>query len=339
MRVEIITTRHWEGDARLNRHSTYLESGGHVATIRSFRHLGRFGSLIAAVRAVLGSPADVLILPDPEFFAVGAISARMSGKRPVIDIHEDYPKVSQNRSWIPDLLKPIVMLLATAMVGLGRLAAWRVIVAAPQLARSGDHIVLNVPDPSTLPCDVSRKDPSILVYVGDVTVARGAVEMVRALAGLPDHHRLVLIGPASEETRTELERVAGGLGVSHRVELTGRLDHDEAWRIASRAQFGLSLLRDTPAYRAAVATKLWEYMACGLVPLVTDLPGQAAFVARLDPRLVCSTPESVAETVSALTRDETGLHELGSRARDLAMREWDGTRPDRELRAVFNLDR
>ena len=338
MRVEIITTRHWMGDARLNRHVAYLQEGGHAVRIRSFSDLGRFRSLVSALGAAIGSSADILILPDPELFAIGSLAARLSGKRAVVDIHEDYPGAARNRSWIPRPLKPAVTLLAGVVVALGRKLAWRVIVAAPQLSRTGDSVVLNVADPSALTGRNSGKDPALLVYVGDITNARGAMEMIEVLAGL-SQHRLLLIGPISSETRTVVTRVAEQLGVTQRVQLTGRLTHDEAWRMASGAQFGLSLLHDTPAYRDAVATKLWEYLGLGIVPIVSALPGQAAFVSRLDPRLVCSTPDEVTEVVTSLYQDDAALRDLSLRARDLAERDWDEARPDRALRSVFTLDR
>lgn len=336
MRIEIITTRHWKGDARLNRHAEYLAAAGHVVTIESFHDRGRVGSIAAATRSVFGSRADVVVLPDPEFFAVGSISAGLSGKRSVIDIHEDYASATRNRAWIPQLLKPVVTLLAGVMVALGRLLAWQVMVAAPQLARPGDHIVLNVADPSTLSRVSSHKDPGLLVYVGDITIARGAIEMVQSLAALPERHHLLLIGPISDTTRTQVLDEADDLGVLHRLELTGRLDHEEAWRVASGAQFGLSLLQDTPAYRDAVATKLWEYIACGLIPVVSDLPGQAAFVSKLDPRLVCPGPRDVAEVISSLARDEDKTRDLSLRAREMARNEWDEARPDKRIQAVFS---
>jgi len=335
MRVEINTTRHWKGDARLNRHADYLAAAGHVVTIKSFSDRGRVGSLLAATRSILGSEADVVVLPDPEFFAVGSISARLSGKRPVIDIHEDYASATRNRAWIPQLLKPFVTLLAGLMVALGRLLAWRVMVAAPQLARPGDHIVLNVADPSTFGQLSSHRDPGLLVYVGDITIARGVIEMVQSLAALTERHHLLLIGPISGATRAQVLDVANDLDVLDRLELAGRLDHEEAWRVASGAQFGLSLLQDTPAYRDAVATKLWEYMACGLIPVVSDLPGQAAFISKLDPRLVCSGPREVAEVISSLARDEARTRDLSLRAREMAQSEWDEARPDKKIQAAF----
>ena len=48
--------------------------------------------------------------------------------------------------------------------------------------------------------------------------------------------------------------------------------------MARGASCGLVLLDDTPAFRAALPSKLYEYVASGLPVVVTDLPRQREFV-------------------------------------------------------------
>ena len=335
MKIDIVTTRHWKGDPRLNRHAVYLTSAGHSAEMVSSAHRGKLQSLISAGASVLSTDADAVILPDPDFYAIGALLARVRGLRPVIDVHEDYPNVARNRSWIPNPLRPIVSVIARLMVALGRLFARGVIVAAPQLSRPGDTIVLNVPDPSLFRHD-REKDRKLLVYVGDITIARGALDMMEALAGLPEEYTLRLIGSVSSSTRAELDETAAQLAISDRLDLRGRLEHGEAWQLAARAGYGLSLLQDTPAYREAVATKLWEYMASGVIPIVSDLPGQSALVSRIDPVLACSNPSQVADLIVRLEANPRLAGDLSMRARAIAEEKWAEARPDLAVQRVFD---
>ena len=60
--------------------------------------------------------------------------------------------------------------------------------------------------------------------------------------------------------------------VAGRVRLHGRQPPESAWRIASGAAVGLALLEDTPAFRAALPTKVYEYLAAGMAVLATPLP-------------------------------------------------------------------
>ena len=325
--VAIITTVHWEGDPRLNRHVRYLEESGHHTELITFAGRGRMGALLAALRAVLTSTASTVVLPDPDMFFLGSLAARLTGRRPVIDIHEDYTRAAAARSWIPDMLRPATGALARIAVALGRLAAWRVVVAAPELARRDDIVVRNIPDPDSLPF-VPLGDPNRLVYIGDVTLARGALDMVEVMAGLGEAFTLTLVGRIDDVTRPELEAAMAGSGTAGQIELTGRLDHSEAWRLASGALAGLNLLRPVPAYRDAVATKLWEYLAVGTPPVVSDLPGQAHLVSRLDPQLVCRSIDDAVSVITALSRDVARRRRIAESGRRLVEEAWAKNRPD-----------
>lgn len=331
--VEIISTAHWEGDPRLNRHVRYLEAGGHRATLITFANEKRATALGRALLAITRSKSEIVMLPDPELFLLGSVAARLSGKRPVIDIHEDYPRAAMARPWVPAVARPVVRVMADIAVRTGRLAAWRVMVAATELALRGDFVVLNIPNPATI--EFGQHDGSKrLVYVGDLTQARGALDMIDLLAELDDDFELRLIGSAGEELATLLTSRAEKLGVALRVETTGRLSHREAWEAARGALAGLNLLRPVPAYRDAVATKLWEYLAAGLPPIVTDLPGQAKLIGRLDIELVCASSAEAAAIARMLTEDPVRRAELATRGRRMVESAWEEERPDLAVQAV-----
>ncbi|HSM44217.1 MAG TPA: glycosyltransferase [Acidimicrobiia bacterium] len=287
----------------------------------------------AAFISILRSPSDVVIIPDPELFLPGSVAARLTGKSPVIDIHEDYGKAAMARPWVPTWARIIVRMLASLLIWLGRAAAWRVVVAAPELSRGNDSVVLNLPEPDSLPV-TGYNGSKRLVYVGDVTEARGATAMVRILADLDDRFGLLLIGDCGSETAASIAATSRELGVSDRIEMTGRLSHREAWRLASGCLAGLSLLEPAPAYRRAVATKLWEYMSVGLPPIVSDLPGQRRLVIQIDPDLVCSSPDQAARVATNLASDPTRRSAAAEKGRRLLEGVWDKNRPDLAIQAV-----
>jgi glycosyltransferase involved in cell wall biosynthesis len=53
----------------------------------------------------------------------------------------------------------------------------------------------------------------------------------------------------------------------------------EAWAITRGAWVGLLLLEPTPAFREAMPSKLYEYLACGLPVVATPLPRVADLLA------------------------------------------------------------
>jgi len=333
----VVTSAHWPADPRLNRHVEYLRRGGWAAQLVAHHPANRAARTITSFR-VIGEMArrrpEVVVLPNPELHVIGSIAARLLGIKPVLDIQEDYSRVAATREWIPTPMRPLVRVLTRAWEWLGRKLADAVVVAAPELFREGDFLVMNMPDPAEARAQ-TETDPNLVVYVGDVTRARGAIEMVEVLCDLGPSHELLVVGRVDEPTRAEMERLAAQEGVADRLHIMGRLDHADAWERASRAVAGLCLLRPEPAYLAAVATKIFEYMAYGVPPVVSDLPGQAAAVSALHPELVCSTPEAAANVIRRLGTDLMFRKEVVERGVRLADERWEEKRPDLALqRAV-----
>jgi glycosyltransferase involved in cell wall biosynthesis len=330
----IVSTSHWAGDPRLNRHLDYLAAVGRTGTLTTFSSEPRLVALWKSLKEIATTRAGHVLMPDPDLFFLGSLVARITGKKPVIDIHEDYGKAAMAREWVADWARPLVRALADLAVALGRLAAWRVLVAAPELAQKGDHVALNIPDPARLrpsPYDGSKR----IVYVGDVTKARGALAMVEMLSGLDESFCLVMVGRVSPETADEISATAAQRGVEARIELTGQIEHDRAWAAARGSLVGLNLLADVPAYREAVATKLWEYMSIGLPPVVSDLPGQRRLLSRLDSALIAASPGEAAQIVKDLDSDPVRRSTLASACRRLVEDAWAENRPDLAVQGVF----
>lgn len=331
--VAIVSTAHWQGDPRLNRHVSYLEAAGHHVTLSTHSDKSRSAALFAAFWDIWNGQAQIVIFPDPDLFVMGSLLAKLRRRRPVIDIHEDYPKAAMARPWIPELVRPVVRVLAAANTRIGRGLAWRTMTAASELTETDDYLALNLPDPAAIEPAFYRGDRQ-LVYIGDLTVARGAVQMVEVLSHLDETFDLVLIGPANDEVSTVISSTATRLGVTSRVRWSGRLPHEEAWALAGGSLAGLSLLTDVPAYRDAVATKLWEYMAHGIPPVVSDLPGQRGLVAQLDESLVCGSVVEAAAAIEQLAGNETRRLQLGHDARSLVEKAWAEHRPDLVVQSV-----
>jgi glycosyltransferase involved in cell wall biosynthesis len=133
----------------------------------------------------------------------------------------------------------------------------------------------------------------------------------------------------------EAEEIFRPAAISGAAVLTGRLDHSDAWDRASGCVAGLCLLRPVPAYAEAVATKIWEYMAVGLPPIVSDLPGQRRLVEKIHPDLVCESAEEVAEVVTRLIDDRALRDELAERSRRMYDEAWSAWRPDLAIQDAF----
>ncbi|GIU92165.1 MAG: hypothetical protein KatS3mg011_1071 [Acidimicrobiia bacterium] len=297
----ILTTGHHSDDGRLTRHTEMLRLHGVTVELVALEARSRWQRFLAAPVFCLVQlwryRPRCAVFPDPELFVLGPLASRILRIRPVIDIHEDYTAVAATRAWIPSVLRPGIQSLMALAEKVGRRLSAEVIVAAPSLCRSSnDRLVSNLPPPRYF---TPRRDfDPRLVYVGDLSEARGLKEMVRLAASQPDL-TLELIGPAPDDTAYAVRRWAEQAGLPRdRLVMTGRLPYRDAWRRASGALAGLSLLHPTPAYSEAIPTKIWEYMASGLPVVASDLPAQADLVRRAGCGVVVSSVDDAAQVIS-----------------------------------------
>lgn len=289
--VSIVTSGHDVADARLHREVRALVAAGldvevlglgDPATAPAGARIvtrPRTSMAARALRALVWpwrARGQVLLLLDPDTVPSALLWRRLRRRAVVADVHEDYVALLRDRSWVPDRWRPL----------LARLAAWCVALAgrADLTVVADDHVppaeprcrtrlvVKNLPDLGLLPEPRPAAQTSArAVYVGDLRRSRGLDAMVEAVAAAPGW-RLDLVGPASPGEQARLTALVRDLAVADRVTVHGRMPPQQAWQVAADADVGLALLEDTPAFRDAVPTKVYEYLACGLAVLATPLP-------------------------------------------------------------------
>jgi glycosyltransferase involved in cell wall biosynthesis len=111
-----------------------------------------------------------------------------------------------------------------------------------------------------------------IAYVGFVDRSRGLQNILRAMARLGEAHpvpRLHIMG-AGDYLR-ELQELASDLGLSERVFCHGWVDHEHLPSLIRRTDAGVIPHLRTEHTDTTVPNKLFDYMACGLPVLVSDL--------------------------------------------------------------------
>lgn len=288
--VSVVSSGHDVADARLHREVRALLEAGLTVEVMGLGDAAAGppgvpvrvwprGSMVArtlrAVRLPFIARGRVLLLLDPDTVPSALIARRLRGRGVVADVHEDYVALLRDRSWVPALLLGPLTWLTARSVGLAGRADVTVVaddhVPPAEAATRRRLVVRNLPDPSMLPAAGGPEATGWrALYVGDLRASRGLDDMLRAVAAAPDWH-LDLVGSVSPAERERVEALLGR-ELGGRVTWHGRLPPRRAWELAVGAKVGLALLHDTPAFRDAVPTKVYEYLACGLAVLSTPLP-------------------------------------------------------------------
>ncbi len=342
MRVLVMSVVHHPEDARiLHRQIASLTGAGHqvvyaapftargvtprdgLETVDLPRSAGR--SRARAVRAAratykrLRDDVDITLLHDPELLLA---VAGVHGKRPVVwDVHEDTAAALGLKAWMPKpLRKPFAAAVRVAESAAER--SVHLLLAEHGYVDRFRRLHPVVPNQTLVPAEVPPPGPDRAVYLGAITLARGAAEMV-AVARLlaPEGVRVELIGSADAASTPLLEAaVADGV-----LDWAGFQPNDVALARLPGALAGLSLLHDEPNYRHSMPTKVIEYMARGLPVVTTPNPPAADLVTRHR----CGTvvpwddPKAAAKAVLELRDDETTRTEYGRRGHAAALAEHD----------------
>lgn len=151
-------------------------------------------------------------------------------------------------------------------------------------------------------------EPFTVFYHGSLNEQRLPLAVIRALLELPDTVRLRFAGYTTEGSRDYVERLlreAKYLGVGGRVSYAGApTTRDELLKLCMQADVGLSFMPlDSSDLNMQAMTgasnKPFDYLACGLNLLVSDLPEWRAMFVEPGYARVCN-PASAASICAAV---------------------------------------
>jgi glycosyltransferase involved in cell wall biosynthesis len=288
-----VTSGHDVADARLHREVAAFQRAGLSVevlglgdpasappgtAVRTRPRKGLAHRAGAAVALPWRARGEVVLCLDPDLLPSASLR-RLTGRRVVADVHEDYLALLDDRRWARGATGRVARVVARTATRLAARADLTVVAdehVPPAQARAR-LVVRNLPDTALLPAPSGRGPVPRALYVGDLRASRGLFTMLTAVEAAPGWE-LDLVGPVAAADQPRLEQWLATSSAADRVRLHGRLEPRAAWAVAEGAWVGLALLDSTPAFEAAVPTKLYEYLACGLGVLVTPLRRMAEIV-------------------------------------------------------------
>jgi glycosyltransferase involved in cell wall biosynthesis len=172
-----------------------------------------------------------------------------------------------------------------------------------------------------------------LLYHGSIVPDRLPVAIISALALLPDRVKLRVIGyetVGSSGYVGQLQERARQLGVDRRLEIIGTVPHRfELLEWCRRCDVGLALtpLRTSDPNQQSMtgaSNKVFDYLACGLPLLVSNVPEWRAAFVEPGYGLACDPqdPDSIAGVISRLANDTKLARVIGERGRQRITADW-----------------
>lgn len=235
------------------------------------------------IRELLRQDADLYYLQDPELLPLALVLKIAFRKRVVYDAYEDFPSMARASKCISRALQPFAGKMIEALESTAVRCLDAIVTADPltlrRLARTGKSQKLvfhNFPNLDFFPLPRPAAKPFDLVYRGGISERTGTFVLLDSLRLLRDrscHARTLLLGyfdsaAAEQQIRARIR----GLGLDSTVEIRGRIDHEAMASELSQARIGICPLQAVPKFLINIPVKVFEYWACGLPAIASDLP-------------------------------------------------------------------
>lgn len=296
--------------------------------------VGRLKNMARIFRRALRSDARIFHFHDPELLFVG-LALKWMGRRVVYDVHEHFPQAVKVRPWVPNRLRrPLSWLVDRIETRIAARLDGVVGVVDEQGQRFLQRPFVAVKNYPRLECFAPAKGRPYprfeLVHLGSLSPARGGfflLEIARLLCDKGLDFRLLCLGNfhgAAARERFMALREEYGL-CEQVIWRAGNMPYEALGPLLSRAAVGLipgqvSEQNNMPF----VPTKLFEYLACGLPVVASDLPslrrfrdqGNWGYVVKAD------DAEAHAWAIAHLLKNPDEAEAMGQRGRLAVEQRW-----------------
>ncbi len=291
---------------------------------------GRIAVTPLALLAALKQKADIYHLHSPQMLPVGWILKIFFRKRVVYDIFEDFPSMALTKKNLPLALRKT----------LGGFVYWvesascrlfdGVVTADPSVMRmyaraaSGQKIVFyNLPSLQLFDGPTQEGHPKHydVVYSGGISERTGIYVLLNAIRALVSRGmtpKVLIFGyfdstASSDQLKTRISE----LQLQPFVEVKGRVTPPEVPGLLRQARIGVVPLQPIPKFLKNIPTKLFDYWACGLATVVSDLPPMRPFLGnnRFGLRVSPGASEELAAALEWLIRNPEKAEAMGEDAR------------------------
>lgn len=288
----------------------------------------------------LKEKAAVYHFHDPELL-VSALLLKLSGKKVIYDVHEDYAREINDKYWIKSRFarKAVSLIYRSIEWTLARFFITAVVVVTTDIAAKFPQkktvMVRNFVDlemVNAAPPKVENKDKPVIIHVGGLSPAKGIREAVQAVGLLEGRAELRLMGkwykPGYEE---ECRSLDGWKYTSY----LGALEPRDVYSFLKTADIGISTQYPVGNFITALPLKFFEYMACSLPMVISPFPlwremfGQCSLFA--DP----FNPEEIARQLAFLLDNPQKARKLGQKGHRMVAEKYNWNLERKELLGLY----
>jgi len=280
--------------------------------------------------------ADIYHFHDPEVIFAG-LYLKLIGKKVIYDIHENNPAAIMSKPYIKSLFYKKVI---SKIFNIVELIASRffdgLVTARPDISKRFKHkqlITLRnfpiLPDLSKLKqLDIEKEKP-IVIFVGGMTKLRGINELLDAFEDLDDYE-LWLLGPVTEDELNK--RITNGC---KNVVYKGRVEAYDVFSYIDKADIGIITFLEAPNHIETLATKPFEYMACGKPMIMSNFKYWKDTFEDSSYYVDPSDVEDIKDTIIKLMENKEDRRKMAEQNLYLSKNEYNWEKESKKLLALY----
>lgn len=233
---------------------------------------------------------DAVQLCSIEQLPLGLALKVLTKIKVIYDCREDMPSAFSNRDrWLP-VGRFLMARLAKYTEYAAGCVLDAIITADPwvekifsQTPAAKKMVFYNTPQLSLFSPDylpVSRRKYDA-VMMGSMTMRSGVKPFIEAVGILKERGmeiNVLLLGEPDKFVRASVDELIERYSLEKTVTITGKIPHRQVPEMLKQAKIGVVPLMDMPKFRKNIACKAFEYMACGMPVLSSDLPPERLFI-------------------------------------------------------------
>lgn len=291
--------------------STNTIDGVTVKLLNFDRH-NRVGRLLNGKNLIyqeaINLNAEIYHIHDPELISVAKKLKNKNNKIVIYDAHEDVPMQILYKSWLgPLFIRKIISKIYDSYEKKSIKKLDGLISVIDEITSKFNNknkvTIKNYPNTSALKLiDKNRViKKKQIIYVGDITYQRGALEYVKMMEFLPSDYTLVLIGKCDD---TELLKELKSNSNWDKVKFLGFIPINDVYIQLLESKIGLCVLHPEKNYLTSLPTKGFEYMAAQLPLVISDFEYWNPFFKDCGIMVKPKSPKLIADAINLLINDE-----------------------------------
>ncbi len=318
-------------------------------TVRQRKRARFTGGLNLFLRLLRLRP-DILQVCSIELLPLGLLLKLLTRIKVVYDCREDmYESMLSSKVWLPAWFRRILAFCTLVLESLAMRIFDGLIASDPAILeihkampKNRKMIFYNVPllsqfQKNYLPLD-SR--PYDIVLLGGMSQRSGILVLIEAMKILSKSCRKIktlLIGQVDHTDEPVFKKMLEETGWQNDVTITGVVPYKDVPGILTQAKIGLVLLLDLPKFHKNIACKAFEYMACGMPVISSDLPPERLFLKELETAFFIKPgdPTGLAKAIEFLLDNMPMAISMGRNGRKEMELQWNAEKNQQELKRFY----